>query len=356
MKIGIVGAGAITRRGHLPTYGTLPQIEVIAIADTNGLLAQKVAEEFGIPKYCTGIKELLEDNSIQLIDVCTPPQSHLEIIKLAAAKGKHILVEKPLAISLEDALLIKESVNQNKVKACLLHNWRYFSSIIAAKERISRGYLGRIVNIHGSGLTSFPSNWTLASWPYHRGGALYDFTPHVVDMILWIKDFSPVKRVYASGGDFSQGNMDFINYAVINMEFEDGSIATCDISWISGIQLKFTLDICGTAGDIFIDLRNDVSSETRGFPTPIDDVKFVSKKILKIGTGLMNGSFFKGANIGFKPIISQFVNSINGDGNIPIPIDQGVMTNAILAAAQVSIEQHKSIDIQELVESKRVGL
>lgn len=349
MKVGIIGAGAIARRGHLPTYGTMSQIEVVGIADLDAPLAKKVSEEFGIARYCTNTSELLEDDSIEIVDICTPPQTHLEVIRIAATKGKHILVEKPLAISLEDALQIAESVRHSKVKACLLHNWRYFSSVMAARERISKGYLGKIISIHGVGLTGFPSGWTLASWPYHRGGALYDFAPHVVDMILWIKSFSLVKRVYASGGDFSKGNMDFVNYAIINIEFEDGSVATCDISWVSGIQLKFTLDICGTGGNMFIDARNNISSETRAFPTPIDDVKFFSKKMYKIGTGLLNGSFFKGANAGYKPLITSFVDSINGDGEVPVPIEQAIMTNVVLEAAMMSMRQNRPILVEEIM-------
>jgi len=62
-------------------------------------------------------------------------------------------------------------------------------------------------------------------------------------MILYMKKFSPVKTVYAAGGDFSKGNMDFINYAVITIEFEDGSVVTADISWMTASVLKFTLDI-----------------------------------------------------------------------------------------------------------------
>ena len=349
MKLGIIGAGAVARRGHLPAYRNIPAVEVVGIADVNEPLVKRVAKEFQIPRYYTRCEELLQDGSIEIVDICTPTQTHLEMVEMTASRGKHVLVEKPLASSLKDALRIRKVVAENDTKLCVVQNWRYFPSVIATRERILNGYLGKIVSIHGLGLTSFPTQWTLSTWLYHHGGALYDFGPHVVDMILFMKDFCPIRKVYASGGDFSQGNMDFINYAVINMEFEDGTIATADISWVTAMKLVFTLDIHGTGGSLFLDVRNDVTSETRLFTTPVDDVRFFLTKIWKVGTGVLTGKYFEGANAGYKPLITGFMDSIKGDGKIPVPVEQAIMTNAVLEAAALSIHQNKPIYIDEIM-------
>ena len=137
MKVGIIGAGAIVRRGHLPIYGTIPEVEVVGITDIDQSLASKVAEEFGIPRYFSSCEELLRDNSIELVDICTPTQTHLEIVKRAAEVGKHILVEKPLATFLKDALEIEDIVRENGTRLCVVQNWRYFPAAIAARERTS---------------------------------------------------------------------------------------------------------------------------------------------------------------------------------------------------------------------------
>ncbi len=350
MRVGIIGAGAIARRGHLPIYGTMPEIEVVGIADIDKSLAAKVAQEFKIPRYYSSCGELLQDDSVELLDICTPPQTHLEMVKVAAEKGKHTLVEKPLATSLKDALEIQQVIKKNGTKLCVVQEWRYFPSVIAAKERISGGSLGRVVTLHGIGLVPFPTHWTLSTWLYHQGGALYDFGPHLIDLILWMIDFPLIKKVYASGGDFTKGNMDFINYAVISIEFEDGSIATTDISWVTATMLKFTLDIYGTGGNLFLDVRNDVFSETHGFPTPFDDVRFFLKKMCKVGKGVISGNYFKGANLYYKPLITGFVRSINGKGKIPVPVEQGVVTNVVLEAAQLSLLQDRAIYIKEIMD------
>ena len=348
MKAGIVGAGAIARRGHLPVYRTIPEIEIAGIADLDLSLAEKVAAEFGIPRYVPDCETLLEDDSIGLIDICTPTQTHLEIIRTAAEQSKHILVEKPLSLTLKDSLEIQKIVKANAIHLCVVHNWRYALSVRRVAERISGGYLGNIVTIHGLGLTSFPSSWTLNTWLYHQGGVLYDFGPHVIDTVLYLKNFSPVKTVYAIGGDFSQGNMDFLNYAVLTIEFEDGSVVTADISWMTASVMKFTLDIHGTAGNIFLDIRNDSYSEVHGFSTPFDDIRYFFNKMWRIGTGVISGSYFHGANAYYKPMIYDFLNAIRGIGKIPVTVDQAVMTNTVLEAAQLSILEKKPVAYSDL--------
>lgn len=348
MKIGIIGAGAISRRGHLPVYRTFPEITIAGIADLDLPLAKKVADEYSIPRYVPDCEALLEDDSIELVDICTPTQTHLEVIRTAAERGKHILVEKPLSITLEDTFEIQKIVKTNNINLCVVYNWRYAPSVRRVATRISDGYLGNIVTIHGQGLTSFPSSWTLNTWLYHQGGVLYDFGPHVIDMILYMKNFSPVKTVYAAGGDFSKGNMDFINYAVITIEFTHGSVVTTDISWMTASVLKFTLDIHGTAGNILLDIRNDAFSEVHGFSTPVDDIKYFFGKMWKIGTGVLSGSYFHGANAYYKPMINDFMNAIRGKGAIPVTVDQAVMTNTVLEAAKLSILEKRPIGYSEL--------
>ena len=349
MKVGIIGAGAIARRGHLPIYKGIPEVQVVGIADNDVNLAQKVASEFGIPRYAASIEELLADDSIELIDVCTPTPAHLDIIRIASARGKHILVEKPLAGSLRDALEIKRILERCGNQLCVVQNYRYSPSLLSARNRIAGGYLGKIVTMHGLGLTRFPSSWTRNTWLYHYGGALYDFGPHLIDLLLWVKDFTPVKRVYASGGDLTQGNMSFINYAVVNIEFEDGSVATADISWVTCAVFRFMIDIYGTGGTILIDVRNDVMSEIHGFATPFDDLRFTGAKLAQLAKGVATGRFFQGANLYYRRLIPDFVNSISGNGTVPVSIDQALATNIVLEAAARSIQSGVPINVAEML-------
>ncbi len=352
MKVGIVGAGAVARRGHLPAYRAIPGVEVAAIADRDQELAASVAREFGIPRCCSSCEEMLQDEDIAMVDVCTPTPTHLEIVRTVAGKGRHVLLEKPLASTLSDAARIRRMAAESGIKLCVVLNWRFFPSVGAARARITGGYLGRLVTIHGVGLANFPTHWTLNTWLYHPGGALYDFGPHVVDMVLWMKGFAPLQAVYASGGDLTGGGMDFVNYAVISMEFADGSVATADISWVTALS-RFTLDIHGTAGSLFLDVRNDVFSETRGIATPFDDAGFFARKMWRLGTGVLSGNYFNLPNLAYRPLIGEFVKSIAGEGEVPVPVEQAMMTSMVLHAAQESLRRKERVTLEEVSEAAK---
>jgi predicted dehydrogenase len=349
VRIGIVGAGAIARRAHLPAFGSIDETNVVGIADADKSLADRVAKEFGIPSSYGSAEEMLQNDSMDLVDICTPTSTHAQIVSLAAKHHKPVLVEKPLAISLTECLKIQEIVAEAGIKLCVVQNWRYFPAVTEVKTRINKGYIGETVSIHGLGLATFPSNWTLNTWLYHKGGVLFDFAPHLIDSILYIKDFQPVKKVYASGGDFSHGNMDFINYAVINIEFKDGSIAIADISWLTETAPKFTIDIYGTAGNVFLDVRNNIFSEIHGFPTPFDDIRYFLRKTLKTGIGVITGNYFKGVNANLRPLIIDYINAINGSGKIPVPVEHAISTVAVLEAAAISIERKEPVSIEEIM-------
>lgn len=322
---------------------------MVGIADIDTSLAKEVAEEFKIPAYYPSIEELLRSVPVDMVDICTPTQTHLAIATAAAEKGKHILVEKPLATTLADALEIKRAISHNGVKLCICQNYRYFPAVMAAKSRVLGGYLGDIVTIHGFGLQSFPSSWTLGTWLYHEGGALYDFGPHVVDMVLWMKDFAPIDSVYASGGDFTKGNMDFVNYSVINIKFGDGTVAVIDISWVTGVKSKVIIDLYGTAGNIALDVRANVFWETHGMSTPFDDLRHFIRRIVTISKSVITGDYFAGSNLYYRPLIGGFLKSLNDAGDIPVPIEQGMMTMAVLEAAMLSLKNKRPIEMRELL-------
>jgi len=353
MKIAIVGAGKIARTAHLPAYRSIPAIEVVAVVDKNKRKAKGIAKRFGIQKSFTDYADLVKDESVKMIDLCTPPHVRLEVIKEAAESGKHMLVEKPLALSLREALEIYRVVKENNVKLCLVKNYRYFQSVPKVRNRIKGGYLGKIVSMQGTAFNTFPANQTRERWPYFPQGSLYDFAPHLFDLILWLNQ-SPVKKVFALGGDFTGGTMGFMNYAQVLTEFEDRSLAFADISWLNNILgMKFTVDIYGTGGSILLDVRNDSFLEFHGMLTPLDDVGYALRKTLKLAKGVVTGNYFKGANAFYKQLISEFIDSIEHDEVPPIPVEQGVLINSVLEGVEKSLLEGRPIYIEELFPYKQ---
>lgn len=354
MRIGIVGAGAVVRRGHLPSLMADSSLEIVSIADQNELLARDVAEEFSIPKYYKSYDDLLKDDSLDIIDICTPSQSHLEVIEAAARRHKHVLVEKPMAISLKDAIEIVKIVKSSGIKLSVVQNYRYFPSVLKAKNRIDQGYLGKIVSMRGLGSTHFPSSWTRNLWLYHEGGAFFDFGPHVIDLILWLNN-SPVKKVVAFGGDISNGEMGFLNYGQILLKFENGTVATIDLSWLTGI-FKFAVDIFGTTGHALLDVRNDNFGEYHGSLTPFDDTRNYLTRMTTIGKGVLSGDYFKGSLKFYSPLVRDFIKSIEENTVEPVPASHGLAITAVLEAAMQSIKEETEISIPEILKLQELKM
>jgi len=346
MKVGIIGAGAIVRRAHLPAWKKLAEIQVTAISDINELTAKKVAREFAIPVYTNNYLEIIEESSIEIIDVATPTPSHFEIVFKAIEKGKHILVEKPLTLKLEEAIAIYKMAYQKNLKITVIYNYRYYPAVIKAKQRLESGKLGRLISINGLALSRFPVSWTRSTWLYHSGGALYDFGPHLIDLILWLNNSNPVE-VASFGGDISNGQMGFITHAQLMIKFEDGSVAQADISWLTGSNI-FQLSLHGTGGHIILDVRGNSLLEFHGTFTPLDNYRRFCNEIKGLWQLIRQGSFFLGPIYYYFPLFEDFINSIKRNCAPPISLDHALKINLILYAAEKSIQSGKIIQLKDI--------
>lgn len=348
LRIGVIGAGAISRRGHLPAWKKILNCEVSAIADLDGSLVKRVKEEFQIKDSFTDYEKILNDSNINVVDICTPTPTHHNIILAAAKAKKHILVEKPMTLSLNEAKEVYQAVKESGVSLCVIYNYRYFPVVVKVKERLNKGYLGRIVSIYGLGLARFPVSWTRATWPYHYGGTLYDFGPHLIDLLLWLNKSSPTK-VFASGGDITGGNMGFINYALIQIEFKDGSLVSCDISWITGTNI-LKVEIHGTGGHITLDVKNNWFSEFHGTFTPIDDLREFKEKIKSTVKGVFDRSLFKGPLSLYQSFLNDFARSLKEGAPPPVTVKEGLTVDAVLEAAKISIKEKQTIELKSFLE------
>ncbi|MFH1759893.1 MAG: Gfo/Idh/MocA family oxidoreductase, partial [bacterium] len=288
-----------------------------------------------------------------VIHVCTSTPHHHNMIIESIEKGKHILVEKPLTQDLNEALDIYKAVKEKKVHLSVIQNYRCYPVVSRIRQRRLSGYLGKIVSINGIGHSRFPTGWTRNTWLYHSEAVLYDFTPHLVDIMLWINN-QPAKRVAAFGGDASQSGMKFMNSAHILVEFMDDSVVNIDTSWLTGSSI-FQLEIHGTGGHVSLDVKNDIGYEIHGTVTPFDDIRSFVNRIKQTAIRVINKDFFKGPMGYFQPFLKQYFDFLNNkSGKLPVSIEEGLMTNAVLAAAALSIKEKRIIDIEEIIKPKSI--
>jgi predicted dehydrogenase len=145
MKIGIIGAGAIVQAAHLPAYRSAGY-PVQAIYDLEADAARKAAADFEIPHVCGSLAEVLEDPQVGVVDIAVPPQFQPEIARAAMAAGKHLLCQKPLALSYAEAGALVEEAAQAKLKLAVNQQMRWDPMIRRTKQLLTDGVLGQALN------------------------------------------------------------------------------------------------------------------------------------------------------------------------------------------------------------------
>lgn len=288
MKVAIIGAGAIARRAHLPAWKGLPGVELACIVDVDEENAKKVAQEFQVESHTDKIQTVLNDASIDILDICSPTPTHHNILLDCIDSGKHIICEKPLTDSLEKSIDIYEKLKTktNRAKLSLIYNWRYQDNIRQSLiRRLQIKPFGELITVHGIAFSRIPVGWTPNMWLYNKAAVLYDFTPHLIDAVQWLVD-KPVESVYAYAREFTE-NAKFLSSAQLVVKYENGPTAFLDTSWDINSN-QFNIDLYGDCAHLHIDLKRDRFSEFHGGLTLLDEIREFSRKMKNVATGIIN--------------------------------------------------------------------
>ena len=115
MKLGIVGCGLVAEGFHLPALNKIEDVEVVAVCDNDIKRVKKIAETFGIGKYYTNLTEMMKQEDLDIVDICTPPKLHAEMAIQAIEHGCHVLLEKPMTSSVSEADMILKALKKVKL-------------------------------------------------------------------------------------------------------------------------------------------------------------------------------------------------------------------------------------------------
>jgi predicted dehydrogenase len=313
MRIGIIGAGAIAERAHIPAFQRAGAT-IVAIADTDPVRARKLAERVGIPEVYSDFKQMLDEN-LDVVSICTPPITHASIALEAAKQCRNILLEKPMATNLPEAEHLVEICNSNKVKLCVVHQYRFIPCVQSARRRIVSGRIGNIITIQLTAHPQFPMRWSDSAWLYDKWSLLDDFGVHLFDVLSYLTDASPL-RISTFAHD-STGKMGFFDSIQVLIELGQSLVAYVDLSWISG-STETTANVFGTAGKITLDIRNNSLTEVHGYITPFDEMSATIRKSTRTIASALSRKYFKGTLLYHELLIRSFLSSISNDTSPPV--------------------------------------
>lgn len=252
-RVAVIGAGAMGRR-HADVYAALPNAELVAICDPRTEVAEEAAKALSARAFAS-VEELISKADVDVIDICTPTPTHLDCIKTAAAAGKHVSCEKPLARSVGEAMEAADVCRQAGVTLFVAHVVRWFPEYRRIKELVQSGAIGDTVEIRTSRGGKAPQgagNW-FANLQL-SGGAVLDLIVHDFD---WLRSvYGPVRRVYAKG--LYNSGIPNTDYALVTLRFENGVIAHVEGNWARPSGFVTSVEVAGTKG--LLEFKNTESA------------------------------------------------------------------------------------------------
>ncbi len=271
LKIGIIGAGAITQVAHLPVLRKLKGVEVSAICDSDLPKARALAERFQVRDAFSDIEELLEYEKLDAIAICTPNHLHEPHVIAALSRGVHVLVERPLSLTAAGAQRILGQAAKHNLILMVGMNHRYRADVQIVRSFVQSGELGQVESIRGSWHVFRPSRAQLG-WRQRRdeagGGAMLDLGETVLDLGLWLANNPAPIRVSASlhGGEGNRA----VEHSGSALVICEGPVSIfLDVTWNHiGEGERFGLGLRGTKGTAGINPLH-VWKELHGMPTDV---------------------------------------------------------------------------------------
>ncbi|MHB1863373.1 MAG: Gfo/Idh/MocA family protein [Gemmatimonadaceae bacterium] len=198
VRIGVVGAGAIAQLAHLPVLSKMRGVHLAAICDNDRAKAQALAERFEIADVVTDIEDLLEIDEIDAVIIATPNHLHEPHVLSALAAHKHVLCERPLALSARGIERLLEAALRADRFMVVANNHRFRTDVQALDRFLRGGELGRVNGVRAG---AYHFKRPDAGWRQRRaesgGGAFFDYGIPLLDLALWLADFPEPRRVSA---------------------------------------------------------------------------------------------------------------------------------------------------------------
>ena len=246
VKVAVLGVGSMGS-SHARVYAEMDHVRLVGVADPDERTAARVARRYGCGAYAD-FRELLDLESPDLVSVAVPTKLHAAVASEAIGRGVHVLIEKPLARSVEEGLTIVDAAAAAGVKLGVGHIERFNPAVVEIKRRLGDEELGRIFQLHARRLSPFPGRIADV-------GVILDLATHDIDVMHHLLG-SDVDRVFAETEQKAHTSCEDLVSALVR--FSNGVIGLLDVNWLTPAKVR-TLTVLGEGGMYVADyLTQDV--------------------------------------------------------------------------------------------------
>jgi predicted dehydrogenase len=338
IKVGIIGCGSIARHRHIPEYAANNQVEIVALCDVVEARVNELADQYSARAF-TDYRELLALPEIDAVSVCTPNYLHAPISIAALNAGKHVLCEKPMATSRNEAEEMIEAAKTNSKKLMIAHNQRFVASHAKARQMIANGDIGKIYSFRTAFGHGGPEGWSadgVESWFFRKKeafiGAMGDLGVHKTDLLRYLlgEEFVEVGAFIETS---AKEKADVDDTAVCILKTSSGIIGTLAASWSYVSKEDNSTVIYGEKA--ILRLEDD--------PVHSLIVQYQNGEVVKYELGGIQTNESGGQKN--SKVIEQFVQSILKDTEPPITGQEGLRSLQVVLAALESNESKQIVKI-----------
>ena len=335
LKIGIVGAGRIGKVHAQSIIYHIPEAEVVMVTDVVEAAAKALAEKYGIPAYSTDYMDIVNNPEIDAVLVCSPTPTPADISIAAMEAGKHVFCEKPVDLTIEKIKKTAEVAEKTGRKLQIGFNRRFDHNHGKVQQLAKDGVLGNVEIIK---ITSRDPEPPSPEYAASSGGLYIDMMIHDFDMAMFLAGCD-VKEVYAMGTSLVDpriGQAGDVDTAIVTLTFENGALGVIDNSRRAAYGYDQRVEVFGSLGM--------AAGENDGDST------------VKVSTaaGVVGDKpqyfFLERYMASFIEEMKQFIAAIVNDTDVPVGIHAGLMSVVLAKAAKKSLDEHRPVKIEEVME------
>lgn len=338
-KVIILGAGFIADI-HIESYHRfVPGAEVVGVFARDKGKAKAFAEKHHLPKWYDNLEQAIDTSGCEVVDVCLPNYLHAKATLLAASAGKHIIIEKPLAVTLEEADAMIAACKNAGVKLMYAEELCFAPKYERLRSMVGEGAVGNIYMLKQAEKHSGPHSDWFYDVRYAGGGVLMDMGCHAFGWFFWMLNNTKVKSVYASMATvLHQGRTQGEDNSVVIVEFDNGVTAIAENSWAKHGGMDDHCEVYGQEGVMYADLFRGNASlvySKKGYGYAMEKADITS--------GWSFPVFEEAFNQGYPHELKYFIECVQQDKQPLVTGELGRDVLEVVYAAYASAGQGKKI-------------
>jgi len=330
MRVAVIGVGSMGFN-HLRVYSELDGVQLAGVSDVSPERLNAITDRFAVPTY-SDYRELLEKEKPEAVSITVPTSDHEEVATYALQAGAHILVEKPIAATVDEGKRIIALAKETKRQLMVGHIIRFNPAIQSLKKRLDNGDLGRIFQIFCRRAGPFPAR-------IRDVGVVIDLAPHDVDIMRFLTGLNPI-RVYAETEQQIHTNHEDLLFGLLR--FPGGLTGALELNWLTPKKIRETL-VLGEKGLFYVDdLLQDLffyeNAQASGeLWSPLNTLRGVSEGIMT--------RFELQKQEPLKAELKAFLQAIESGAPMPVSGEDGLEALRLSLALVESGRTHQVIEV-----------